>query len=173
MRHIQFTTRAILIFMALVSIPCCWVGMRIQEHNRIQASNRKLHAEIFHRCQDIPELKQFIDLYNPEQVLEISNADPRDFSVVRVICAAQIDARYKTIVRAPVSINTSGFYELTGELVFLIQDNQGQFTTIFKDTSITRQAVHMDADQWVRFIAKGADIESLRTFHSPKRLLTF
>ncbi|MDB2687785.1 hypothetical protein N9Y42_11300 [Mariniblastus sp.] len=159
MRRIQFSTRTILILMALVSIPCCWVGIKIQQHNKVLAANREECKEIFHRCESIPELQQFIDLYSPKQALEFFENNTK---VVSVVCAVSVDDRYDVTFNAPVVINDSGFYDLTGDLVFEIVDSKGEFKKISKNGSAsTSPGIRMNATEWIRFVEDGADIESL------------
>ncbi|MDA8563676.1 hypothetical protein N9L06_04405 [Mariniblastus sp.] len=149
-----------MILMTLVSIPCCWFGIKFQQHNRIVAANREIRKEIFHRCENIPELKQFIDLYNPVEALEFFENNTK---VVSVICLASVDDRYKVSVDAPVEINDSGVYDLTGDLVFSIVDSKGEFKRNWKNgKSSTSPGIRLNVAEWSRFVEDGADIESLR-----------
>ena len=159
MRRIQFSTRAFLILMTLISIPCCWFGVKIQQHNKVLAANRAEYKEIFHRCESIPELQQFIDLYSPKQALEFFENNTK---VVSMSCVISVDDRYNVSFHAPVVINDSGFYDLTGDLVFSIVDRKGEFKKIENNGGVsTSPGIRMNANEWIRFVEDGADIDSL------------
>jgi hypothetical protein len=123
------------------------------EANRIKRANRNTSVLIFERCQNIPELRQFIELYKPEDALEFFD----DGKVESVVCVTPVDDRYNATFNAVVVINDSGSYDLTGKLMFSITDSKGSFRTGISSSP----GIRMNAKEWTRFVANGADIDSL------------
>ena len=153
MRMPRFSILAALIAIAVFA---CILGVyspRLREANRIDHANRQYYEQIFQRCQNIPELAQFIDLYRPESALEFYE----DGNVVSVTCVTPVDDRYSASFNAVVAINDSGSYDLTGKLIFTITDSKGRFRTGIS----TSPGKRMNAKEWIRFVANGAKIESL------------
>ena len=113
----------------------------------------RYYTLIFQRCQNIPELVQFIDLYSPESALEFF----KDGDVESVVCVTPVDDRYSATFHASVAIDDSGSYVLTGNLFFSIDDSKGRFRTGISSSP----SIRMNAKEWTRFVANGADIDSL------------
>ncbi|MGB0372298.1 MAG: hypothetical protein ACPGN3_13275 [Opitutales bacterium] len=134
----------------------------ISEAERVAAANEKYFAQIFHRCQNVPELKEFIDLYQPTSALEFFDNETMS-QVVQVACHVEIDKRYKAAFVADVRINDAGFYDLTAEPKIWIEDTLGKFTTHFENGHSTGSTLKFHPKMWMEFIDSGADIEAYRT----------
>lgn len=141
------------------------------EAERVAAANEKYYAEIFHRCQNIPELKAFIDLYQPTSALEFFDNETLS-QVVEVACRVQIDERYEAAFVAKVRINEEGFYDLTAEPSIWIEDSLGQFTTNYRDGVQGRGSMRkFSPEMWSSFVESGAKVEDFRTIYAPGPML--
>ena len=98
MRIPRFTILFLLIVTAVVaSVVAYFVNgykARLREANRIEHANQQYCSEVLRRCDGIAELRQFIELYNPEQAREFVDDD----KVVSVMCLATIDDRYTCLL---------------------------------------------------------------------------
>ena len=153
MRLPRFTIRSALVIIAISACILAVYSPRLHEANRIERSNREYYTLIFQRCQNIPELVQFIDLYSPESALEFF----KDGDVESVVCVTPVDGRYSATFHASVAIDDSGSYVLTGNLFFSIDDSKGEF----RKGNSRSPSIRMNAKEWTRFVANGADIDSL------------
>ena len=155
---------SILAALIAIAVFACILGAyspRLREAIRIDYANRQYYAQIFRRCHGIAELRQFVELYNPESALEFFDND----RVVSVACVAHIDDRYTASFTADVQINEEGIYELTGAMRLVIDDRDGKFTVIESNSTSSGQSVRLNPNEWAEFIAGGADIESIRTIN--------
>ena len=153
MRRPRFSIRSILVTTLIVACVLAAYSVRFHEANRIEHANRNASVLIFERCQNIPELRQFIELYKPEEALEFFD----NGKVESVVCVTPVDDRYSATFNAVVAINDSGSYDLTGKLMFSITDSKGRFRTGISSSP----GIRMNAKEWTRFVANGADIDSL------------
>lgn len=153
----------------MVAIVVCAAGyvMLTQSHGpteaqRVAAANKKYYREIFSRCSDIRPLSQFIEIFHPSEALEFfDNKTMKE--VVSVVAVVEVAGGYKASFVAPVSISENGKYRLTGQPKFTIEDCKGGvFTKIYPNGSTTGSAIQLGPVLWNRFVASGADIQSLR-----------
>ena len=149
----KFSVRFTLIVIAVAAVILAFYAPVWREANRIRRANQKEYAQIFQRCSNVPELQQFIELYKPEEALEFFD----NGKVESVVCVTPVDDRYSATFNAVVAINDSGSYDLTGKLMFSITDSKGRFRTGISSSP----SIRMNAKEWTRFVANGADIDSL------------
>ena len=162
MRIPRFTILFLLIVTAVVaSVVAYFVNgykARLREANRIEHANQQYCSEVLRRCDGIAELRQFIELYNPEQAREFVDDD----KVVSVMCLATIDERYTANAYAHVRINEDGGYDLMGEIKIRIVDSVGKFTRIDGTTTYRSPNVDLNSTEWTDFVDGGANIDSIK-----------
>ena len=135
------------------------------EADRIERLNQQHYSKIFRRCDGIAELRQFLELYNPERAIEIFD-NPSSYnnkSVVSVMCLATIDDRYTANAYADVQINEEGTYDLMGDFSIQIVDSVGKLTTIDGNTTYRGKSVSLNLTEWTNFVDGGADSDSIRS----------
>jgi hypothetical protein len=157
----RFTILFLLIITAVIAYIFSGYSARLHEANRIERANRQYNSQIFRRCDGIAELRQFVELYNPE----LANESFDDGKVVSVICIATIDDRYTANAHADVQINEEGTYELIGEIKIRIVDSVGKFTRINGTSTSIGQSVDLNSTEWTDFVDGGANIDSIRTIN--------
>ena len=136
-----------------------------KEAAEVAAANRILYAEIFERCKGVPELQQFISLYNPTEALEFFDNETMT-EVVSVACVTDIDERFTATFVAPVEINGEETYSLTGDIDFRIEDKNGTFRKINPTGYSEGSSISLNSREWKNFMATNGDIESLRVIHA-------
>ena len=161
MRMPRFTILFLLITTAVVAFFLSGFMAQLREANheanRIERANQQYYSQIFQRCDGIAELRQFIELYNPERAFESVDND----KVVSVTCLATIDDRYTANAYANVKINEEGAYDLMGEISIRIVDSVGKFTTIDGNTTYRSPSVDLNLTEWTNFVDGGANIDSI------------
>lgn len=165
----NFMIKAKQSIVTLVAIVLCATGYVVltqskdpTEAQRVAVANNKYYKEIFSRCSDIRPLSQFIELFHPSEALEFfDNKTMKE--VESVVSVVELAGGYKASFVAPVSISETGKYRLTGQPTFTIQDCRGGvFTKIYPNGSTTGSSIQLGPVLWNRFVASGADIQSLR-----------
>ena len=99
------------------------------EAEQVEAANQIYYARIFERCNGVPELKEFVSHFRPTEALEFFESKTLS-EVVSVACVCKFDEHFEASFVAPVTINRSGTYSLTGDLFISIKDDNGKFRKV-------------------------------------------
>lgn len=136
----------------------------LSEAERIAVANKKYYNEIFERCKAVPDLRQFVELFNPTEALEFYDRETMK-TVVSVCSVAKVNDRFSVTLIAPVHIAEDGYYELTGIPTYIIKDSEDIFTEIYPNSTSTGHSLNLRPSDWQKLYEAKGDFEALRVVH--------